>query len=140
MDEEMRLARERNEPPPVPTSLLFLAIGMIEGDSNAWFMRYLEFDVFKNTKTQIKSRTGINVEWIVAVALAGHAGWEHISGMMNDLLEQVKSQVTSSITIYSVDSVIQTGIIRYMRAQSVPTVNEEDENSEGNSQHQAHHG
>ena len=117
---------------PLPSSAAAWVIGVLSGATHGWFMRYIESEIFKNIRTQIMSRTGIDVEWLVALCIATHSTAHHITQLASDLLEQVKSQATSSVTISAADSAIQTGIVRYMRSAAT-SIHEEDEISEDES-------
>jgi chaperone BCS1 len=111
---------------PIPTTLASWVIGVLNGDENAWFMDFVESDVFEDTRHIVKLRTGIDVDWLVAACIAIHSTAHNIPKMMNEMLEQVKSQTTSSITIGSADSAIQTGILRYMRTRATPSTGQEE--------------
>jgi hypothetical protein len=111
---------------PLPTSFASWVIGVLTRDRYPWFMEYVESSVFKKNRDRLKLRTGIDAQWLIVACIAIHSSAHHISKMMSDLLEQVKAQTTSSITIDNGDSALRTGILRYIRTAAAPAMEEEE--------------
>jgi chaperone BCS1 len=80
----------------------------------------------KKKRDRLRLRTGIDAQWLIAACIAIHSSAHHIPKMMSDLLEQVKSQTTSSITIDNGESALRTGILRYIRTSAAPAMDEEE--------------
>lgn len=94
-------------------------------------MSYLGNRVFKKTQERLKTRTGIDIEWLFVGYFAYRSGKETIPQYATKAYDLVKAQATSSITIGHNDSAIQTGIMRYARAKSTATAKDYEDN-EGN--------
>lgn len=84
-------------------------------------MRYMETAIFKETSKQMQERTGMDVRWIVAACVALHSAKEYLLQLRNDFLDQVKSQVTSSIILSSNDGTVRDGLIRFVRRNTIST-------------------
>jgi chaperone BCS1 len=100
--EEPKMKEVVSTPPATFQSWLF---GVLSGGQDSWIMNYMNSEFYETARNAIKERTGgrdIHVAILVCAAL--NAARVRIPVVLDALLNQVKSQVTSSVIISGYDS------------------------------------
>jgi len=118
---ENRQDEDRQEDDVVPTTFISWVVGVLQGDQHPWFLKYIESEIFKTTSKQLKLRTNLDVQWIVAACVALHSAKKYLPQLRDDVLGQIKSQATSSITLKASDATLQDGLVRFIRTSTVST-------------------
>jgi chaperone BCS1 len=104
----------------VPTNLAsWVTSVLLQGEKGAKLVRCMESPIFIEICAQIRKRTGLNTQWIIAAALAINSAKDAIPIVFQEALHQVKKQVTSSITLGSNDSDLHNGLLRFVRNSGV---------------------
>jgi chaperone BCS1 len=111
----------QNNAPIAPTSFASWVIGVLQGQRQSWFMQYMESHIFKQVSEQLQQRTGLDMRWLIAACIAINAGKNVAPKLLGKVLHQVKTQVTSSVTLGPNDGALRDGLLRFIRAQATNT-------------------
>ncbi|KAF1919372.1 hypothetical protein BDU57DRAFT_139489 [Ampelomyces quisqualis] len=99
----------------VPTSLASLILGAVGGEQSSWYVQYSETKIFRDTCQKIKDRTGVDFSGIIAASVALHSAKNYIPDLAKGVLQHIKAQATSSITLGPNDSALQDALLRFIR-------------------------
>ncbi|RMZ69795.1 Mitochondrial chaperone [Pyrenophora seminiperda CCB06] len=88
------------KPPGTFQSWLF---GVMNGGQDSWLMRYMESEFYELARRAIQTRTGADIHMVLMGCAALNAARVKIPAMLGTVLNQVKTQVTSSIQISTLD-------------------------------------
>ncbi|KAI4664279.1 uncharacterized protein J4E79_003782 [Alternaria viburni] len=105
-----------NTPPTTFQSWLF---GVLSGGQDSWIMNYMNSEFYDIARNAIKERTGgRDVQILIMTCAALNAARVQLPVILSALLNQVKPQVTSSITISGYDSVLCGGLLTLAREKA----------------------
>lgn len=92
-------------------------MGVFGGEDKLWLNPYIETAIFREASKSIQKRTGLNIEWASTAMVAAHSAKTMIPKTANAILEQMKTQTTSSIALDPTDSTLQTYLLKFIRKQ-----------------------
>jgi len=102
-------------PPVTFQSWLF---GIVNGGRDSWLMRYMESEFYELARTAIKDRTGADIHMVMMGCAALNAARIEIPAMLNTVLDQIKTQVTSSIVISGIQGQLFKELLDFAHEKS----------------------
>ncbi|KAE8874655.1 hypothetical protein PTNB73_01287 [Pyrenophora teres f. teres] len=114
-EEEPHKKRVTVSPPATFQSWLF---GIMNGGQDSWLMRYMESEFYELARKAIKDRTGGDIHMVMMGCAALNAARVKIPTMLAAVLTQIKTQVTSSISISAFDSPLIKELFQIAREKS----------------------
>lgn len=111
----------KSETAMVSTSFASWVIGVMTGggENKAWFLKYVETEIFKQTCEHIKKKTGLDLCRLIAVIVSTISAGTLLPKMATSFLQFFKTQVTSSVTLSPNDNALQDGLLRFVRNSAV---------------------
>lgn len=102
-----------------PATFSSWLLGVLNGGEDCWIMRYMESELFELARQQIKHRTGgIDVHMVLLACTALNAARIKVPVMLEMILDQVKTQATSSLIISAMEATLCTELLKIAREKS----------------------
>jgi chaperone BCS1 len=94
-------------------------LGVLQGGSSSWASQYIESEFFELARQQIQTRTGgFDVQTVILACAALNAARTQMPAILDTALNQVKSQVTSSVVISGYESQLYKELLSFAREKS----------------------
>jgi hypothetical protein len=117
--EEAKEEPKEQAPLVLPGTFQSWLLGVLQGGSSSWVPQYIESEFFELARQQIKTRSGgFDVQTVILACAALNAARTQVPAILDTALNQVKSQVTSSVVISGYDSQLYKELLSFAREKS----------------------